>query len=223
MTRLVLFGPPGSGKGTQAQKLSEHYRIPQISTGDILREAVRRGTALGKAAEPLMASGKLVPDELVVGLIEERLGAADCKAGFILDGFPRTVAQAKPLERMLFRHGLAIDAVLALEVSEESVVVRISGRRSCPADGSVYHLQAQPPKKDGVCDRCDGDLFQRPDDREESVRERLRTYARSTLPLKAFFAEGGCSRTWTGAEGWRTSSTPSAKDWTDGRSGRCFS
>ncbi len=188
---LILFGPPGAGKGTQAQRLLATYGTPQISTGDILRQAVKEGTALGLQAKPLMESGKLVPDALVIRIVQERLKRADCRAGFVLDGFPRTVAQAEALDAMLASLGRRIDHVLSLEVPLEMVVERLTGRRCCPKDGRIYHLTQAPPVAPGVCDACGSALVQRPDDREEVVRARQLTYRKDTEPLKAFYAQRG--------------------------------
>jgi adenylate kinase len=191
---VILFGPPGAGKGTQAQRLFSAYGMPQVSTGDILRRAVKDGTPLGLKAKPLMEAGKLVPDELVIGLVEERLKRPDCRDGFVLDGFPRTVAQAQALDTMLASLGRRIDHVLSLEVPLEVVVRRLSGRRSCPKDGRVYHVTEAPPQRPGVCDACQTPLAHRPDDQEEVVRARQVTYRRDTEPLKAFYAERGLLR-----------------------------
>ncbi len=188
---LILLGPPGAGKGTQAKLLLAAFGIPQISTGDILREAIRNGTALGKQAKPLMDSGKLVPDELVVGIVEERFKAPDCAQGFVLDGFPRTVPQAEALEAMLSRNGRKIDRVVSLEVKDDLIVERMAGRRSCPKDGSVFHLKANPPKMAGKCDACGGELTQRADDKPETVLKRLTEYAKLTAPLKPFYESRG--------------------------------
>ncbi|HTO97656.1 MAG TPA: adenylate kinase [Myxococcales bacterium] len=191
---LILFGPPGAGKGTQAQRLLEVYGTPQISTGDILRQAVKAGTPLGLKARPIMESGALVPDALVIGIVEERLQKPDCAKGFVLDGFPRTVAQAKALDAMLASLGRHIDRVLSLEVPLDVVVRRLTGRRSCPQCGRVYHLTEAPPRTPGVCDACGTALVQRPDDTEEVVRARQATYRRDTEPVKAFYAAQGLLR-----------------------------
>jgi adenylate kinase len=191
---LVFLGPPGAGKGTQAKKLFEEFGIPQISTGDILRDAVRRGTDLGKKAAPLMEAGKLVPDDVVVGLAVDRLEQADCKRGAVLDGFPRTIPQAEALDSALRKSGCKLDAVISLHVPEETLIERISGRRSCPKDGSVYHLHQNPPKRPRVCDKCNGDLLQREDDKPERVRERLAVYAAQTAPLEEYYAKQGLLR-----------------------------
>jgi adenylate kinase len=168
--------------------------VPQVSTGDILRQAVKDGTALGKQAGPIMAAGKLVPDDLVVSIVDERLMQPDAAKGFILDGFPRTIPQAEKLEEALARHGKALEAVVSLEVPTETLVERISGRRSCPRDGSVYHIVQNPPRREGVCDLCGATLVQRDDDKPESVRTRMQAYEASTAPLKDFYARKGLLR-----------------------------
>jgi len=189
--KIVLLGPPGAGKGTQAKKLWDEFKIPQISTGDILRAAVQQGTQLGKRAQPLMKAGKLVPDDIVIGIVEQRLKQADCSKGFVLDGFPRTIPQAEALEKMLRRLGCKLDRVISLEVPDDVLVERISGRRICPTDGSVYHVLTNPPQRAGYCDKCGTGLIQRDDDKEEKVRERLRVYAAQTEPLKALYRKKG--------------------------------
>jgi adenylate kinase len=191
---LVFLGPPGAGKGTQAKRLLEEFGMPQISTGDILRDAVRRGTDLGKKAAPLMEAGKLVPDDLVVGIAMDHLQQSDPARGFVLDGFPRTIPQAQALDAALKKSGQKIDAAISLRVPEETLVERLSGRRSCPKDGSVYHVDQNPPKREGLCDKCGGDLLQREDDKPEKVRERLAVYARQTAPLEAYYEKQGLLR-----------------------------
>jgi len=189
--RLIIFGAPGAGKGTQAQLLSSRLGIPQVATGDILREAVKKGTELGRLAKQYMDRGELVPDEVVIGIVEERLKQPDCSKGFILDGFPRTIKQAEALDRILAKLGVKLDAVINLEVDEEEVVKRITNRRTCRNCGAVYHLIFNPPKNDEVCDKCGGPLYQRDDDKEETVRNRLRVYREQTQPLLKFYEERG--------------------------------
>ena len=184
---LILMGAPGAGKGTQAEIISEKFQIPAISTGEILRAAIKAGTELGKTAQSFMDSGNLVPDEVVIGIIKEHLSSDACKNGFILDGFPRSVAQAEALESF----GVRIDAVLAIEVEDERIVARMGGRRVCPACGASYHVSYNPPAKEGICDKCFAELIIRKDDAAETVRNRLVTYHNQTEPLKAFYAERG--------------------------------
>ena len=187
--RLILLGAPGAGKGTQAKKLSEKYRIPKISTGDILREAMQKGTALGLKAKSYMDSGQLVPDDVVIGIVEEKLKDKECIKGWILDGFPRTLQQAQALDRILTGTGTPIGHVLNLEVDAEKIIKRISGRRSCESCQSAYHIYFNLPKKDGICDSCEGRLIQRNDDKEETVRERLKVYREKTQPLVNYYSE----------------------------------
>jgi adenylate kinase len=190
--RLVLFGPPGAGKGTQARRLQERLRVPQLSTGDMLRAAVASGTETGRKAATLMEAGQLVPDDVVVALIAERTTEADAARGFILDGFPRTLAQAEALDRMLAARGMRIDRVIEMRVDPENVVARISGRLSCQRCGAGYHDRFHPPRQAGVCDVCGSTEFvRRPDDREETVRARLATYATQTAPVLPYYAARG--------------------------------
>lgn len=186
---LVLFGPPGAGKGTQAQFLVDSYSIPQISTGDMLRAAVKNQTPLGVQAQAIMQQGGLVSDEIVLGIVEERLKQDDCRNGFVLDGFPRTIPQADALVGILERMGRAIEHVVSLEVDTDEIVKRLSGRRSCPACGKGFHVTYDPPRHDGVCDACSTALVQRDDDREDTVRNRLMVYDQQTAPLKEYYRE----------------------------------
>ena len=194
--KLIFFGAPGAGKGTQAEIVSEKLGIPTISTGAIIRGAIRDGTELGKAAQSYIESGALVPDEVVIGLIRERIAEKDCENGFILDGFPRTVPQAKALSDM----GVAIDVVLDLEVEDERIVARMSGRRICPKCGASYHLQYKKPAKEGVCDTCGAELAIRKDDAPEVVKSRLDVYHKETEPLRDFYDKMGVLRTVHGQE-----------------------
>ena len=187
--RVVLLGPPGSGKGTHGKRLGEALGVPVISTGDILREAIAQQTRLGQAAQADVKAGRLVADETVLGLIETRLQLTDAKNGFILDGFPRTVAQADGLKRIL--GGAAIDHVVNLEVPNETLVERLTNRWTCGSCGAIYNTKTAPPKQAGVCDRCGGALKQREDDRPEAVRTRLEVYARDTAPLVAYYQREG--------------------------------
>lgn len=184
---LILFGPPGAGKGTQAQFLVEAYGVPQVSTGDMLRAAVRAGTPLGLKAQEIMARGGLVSDDIVLGIVAERLAQDDCLSGFVLDGFPRTIPQADALDGILKQAGRAIDHVVSLEVDSEEIVKRLSGRRSCPSCGKGYHVVFDAPMKSGVCDVCGAGLVQRADDREDTVRNRLLVYEQQTAPLKEYY------------------------------------
>jgi adenylate kinase len=191
---LILLGPPGSGKGTQAKKIVERYQIPQISTGDILRAAIKEQTPMGRQAKGYMDQGTLVPDEIVVGIVRERLKAADCKGGFILDGFPRTVPQAEALEATLQTMNRGIDYVVSIEVNNEELLKRLTGRRTCRGCGGMYHLIFAPPHKEGVCDQCGGELYQRDDDKEETIKARLRVYEEQTAPLIAYYRSKGYMR-----------------------------
>jgi adenylate kinase len=187
---IILFGPPGAGKGTQAKKMVDFYGIPQISTGDILRANVREGTELGLAARAYMDKGELVPDEVLIGIIKNRLKEQDCEKGFILDGYPRTIPQADALAIILEELDKPIDVVLNLEVSDEELVERISGRLMCNC-GASYHRTFNPPKKEGVCDICGAEVFQRADDKEEAVQNRLNVYKKQTQPLIDYYAKQG--------------------------------
>jgi adenylate kinase len=184
---LILLGPPGAGKGTQAQMIAESNHIPQISTGDILRKAVKDGTPLGKKAKGFMDQGKLVPDEVVIGIIDERLREPDCHPGFILDGFPRTTSQAEALQSILPKMGKSIDHVINIEVDTEELVRRLTGRRTCKNCGAMFHILFHPPRQEGKCDRCGGPLDQREDDKEETIRVRLNEYQRQTAPLIEYY------------------------------------
>jgi adenylate kinase len=191
---LIFLGPPGAGKGTQAQRLAKRFQIPQLSTGDILRRAVAEGTPLGKKAKRLMDAGQLVPDDVVNGIVEEALNKREAQRGFLLDGFPRTVAQATALDEMLARRGRKLDYVILLEVPVETLVDRLSGRLSCPVDGAVYHLRTNPPRKPGVCDHDGTPLVQRPDDQPDAVRRRLAEYEKKTALLTGYYKARGIVR-----------------------------
>ena len=191
MRGIILLGAPGSGKGTQAKKLTESLSIPQISTGDMLREAVSNDTELGRQAKAFMDQGGLVPDEVVIGIVKERLQAKDCEKGFILDGFPRTILQAQALDRVVKELGKEIDSVLSLEVDENEIMERLSGRRTCAGCGTMYHVRFNPPKEEGRCDKCVGTLLQRDDDKEETIRTRLVNYKKSTEPLIEYYRGSG--------------------------------
>lgn len=191
---LILLGPPGAGKGTQAQKLVDELGVPQISTGDLLRAAVREGTELGKQAKAYMDRGELVPDSVVVGMLAERMKAGDCAKGFILDGFPRAVSQGEALEDMLSGAGRNIDHVVSIEVPEEELVRRLTGRRSCPKCGAMFHVMFKPPAREGVCDNCGAELITRADDNEETIRNRIGVYREQTEPLKTFYGDKGLLR-----------------------------
>ncbi len=189
--RVVLVGPPGAGKGTQAQFIASHLSIPKISTGDIFRANVSEGTPLGLEAKKFMDAGDLVPDEVTIGMVRDRLVDDDAQTGFLLDGFPRTVRQAETLDKMLAERSAALDVVLELVVDDDEVVRRLSGRRTCRRCGHVWHVDFDPPDKPDICDQCNGPLFQRDDDREETIRHRLEVYAEQTAPLIGFYADRG--------------------------------
>jgi adenylate kinase len=188
---LIFFGPPGSGKGTQAKKLAEQDKLPHIALGDILREEVRAGSKIGEQAKALMNAGKLVPDELTIELTRQRISRPDCLAGFILDGFPRSVAQADALDKMLADHKWEIARVVYFDIAEDEVVGRLSGRRSCKDCGAVYHNKFNPPKAEGKCDLCGGELYQRKDDEEGVIRQRFEVYRAQTQPLIERYSRSG--------------------------------
>lgn len=191
MLRAVLLGPPGAGKGTQAVRLVEKYEIPHISTGDIFRKNIKEGTELGKKAQEYMNAGALVPDELVVDLVKDRLQQDDCKNGFLLDGFPRTIFQAEKLDEFLSESNLKMDIVINLKVEKEALIKRLTGRRVCKDCGASYHIVNIPPKKEGVCDICGGELIQRKDDNIETVENRINVYEEQTAPLIGYYKEAG--------------------------------
>ena len=188
---LILLGAPGAGKGTQAEIICAKLNIPSISTGNILRAAVKDGTEMGLKAKSFMDAGALVPDEVIIGILKERLAQPDCANGFILDGVPRTIAQAEAMEQA----GISFDAVVAIEIPDEKIVARMGGRRVCENCGASYHIVNIPPKKDGVCDVCGGKLVQRKDDNPETVRDRLAVYHKETEPLKGFYEARGILKT----------------------------
>jgi len=195
MMGIILLGPPGAGKGTQAKKLTGEFSIPQISTGDMLREAVKNGTDLGKKAKGFMDAGGLVPDEVVIGIVKERLAAKDCAKGFILDGFPRTIPQAQALDRVAKELGKEIRFVLSLEVDQNELMERLCGRRTCTGCGAMFHVKFNPPKAAGKCDKCGTALIQRDDDKEETITARLANYNKATAPLLDYYRNTGKIRT----------------------------
>ncbi len=198
---LIFLGPPGSGKGTQAKLLSERLGMLHLSTGDILREAVREGTPLGREAKRYMDEGKLVPDEVVIGIVKEWLLSKGVERGVIFDGFPRTVAQAEALDRMMKELGQKIDWVIDIDVSEAEVLKRLSGRRTCKNCGAMYHLVFNPPRVEGICDKCGGELYQRDDDKEETIKSRLKVYKEQTEPLKDYYKKLGIMKSIVGEGG----------------------
>lgn len=191
MLRTILLGPPGAGKGTQAAKIVERFNIPHISTGDIFRDNIKRGTELGKKAQEYMNRGELVPDDLVIEIATTRLLEDDCKNGFLLDGFPRTVYQAEKLDEFLASRGQHLDKVIDIEVEKEELIARLTGRRVCKGCGASYHVVNIPPKKEGICDICGGELFQRDDDTVETVENRIEVYNKQTLPLVDYYKKAG--------------------------------
>ncbi|MBR2590115.1 MAG: adenylate kinase [Clostridia bacterium] len=194
---LIFLGAPGAGKGTQAEVISQKLSIPTISTGNIIREALKNGTEMGLKAKSYIEAGKLVPDSVVIGIIQERLAKDDCANGFILDGFPRTIPQAEALDEM----GVKIDKVVEIQVDDETIIGRMSGRRVCSKCGASYHIVNKPPKAEGICDSCGGELVQRKDDAPETVLDRLEVYHTQTEPLKDFYAAKGILRTADGTLG----------------------
>jgi adenylate kinase len=193
--RVVLLGAPGAGKGTQAKMLIEKYKIPQISTGDILRKAVADGTPLGKEAKVIMDSGGLVSDKIVLGLVEERLKQPDTNNGFILDGFPRNTAQAEALDKILTSNGIPLTVALNIDVDMNDLLKRLTGRRTCKSCQQMYNVHFSAPKKDGVCDKCGGQLFQRDDDKEETIKKRLDVYTQQTAPLIDYYSKKNIMKT----------------------------
>lgn len=193
--RIVLLGAPGSGKGTQAQKLIDKYDIPQISTGDLLRAAVASGSALGKKAKEFMDAGQLVTDELVLGMIEERLAENDTKNGYILDGFPRNIPQAEALDKLLAKLQQPLNGAISINIDFDVLLKRITGRRTCKACGKVYNIYSSPPSREGQCDKCDGELQHRSDDNEETISSRLSVYEEQTSPLVDYYNKQGIVRT----------------------------
>lgn len=191
MLRTILLGPPGAGKGTQAVKIVEEYKVPHISTGDIFRKNIKEGTELGKRAKEYMNKGELVPDDLVIEIATSRLLEDDCKEGFLLDGFPRTVYQAEKLDQFLEAHGMKLDKVLDIEVADDELLVRLTGRRVCTNCGASYHVVNIPSKVEGVCDVCGNKLIQRPDDTEETVKNRIDVYNEQTMPLVDYYEKAG--------------------------------
>ena len=189
--RAVLLGPPGAGKGTQAVRLVEKYGVPQISTGDIFRKNIKEGTELGRKAQEYMNAGQLVPDELVVDLVKDRLMQDDCVNGYLLDGFPRTIFQAEQLDAFLAENGQKLDAVINFEVGHDELITRLTGRRVCKKCGAGYHIKNMPPKVEGICDKCGGELEQRKDDNVETAENRIVVYNESTAPLIGYYSETG--------------------------------
>ena len=197
---LIFLGPPGAGKGTQAKRIAKELGVPHLSTGDMLREAVANGTALGQQAKPIMDRGDLVPDSIVLGMVEERLQRADCANGFIFDGFPRTLPQAEELDRILQRRGFGNPLVIEFKVAEDTLIKRVSGRWSCPVGGETYNIYERAPKVPGICDVDGAKLVQRNDDRPEIVKERFAAYAKQTKPLSEYYRQRGVLKPIDGAQ-----------------------
>ena len=204
---IIFFGAPGAGKGTQAEIVSKKLNIPTISTGNIIREAIKNATEMGESAKKYIEAGKLVPDDVVIGIIKDRLDESDCKNGFILDGFPRTIPQAQALENM----GVKIDVVLNIEVSDDDIVTRMSGRRTCPKCGATYHVVFNPPKSENICDSCGGELTIRKDDDPDVVKNRPEVYHKETEPLKDFYEKKGVLKTVIGQKELKDTTALTAK------------
>lgn len=196
--RIVMLGAPGAGKGTQAKKLIDKYGVPQVSTGDLLRAAVTAGTGLGREAKSYMDKGELVPDSVVLGMVEERLRQDDCKDGYILDGFPRNTAQAQALDGILAELDMQLDAALSVDVPFDELMKRLTGRRTCSGCGQMYNIYFNPPREENVCDKCGADLYQRDDDREETINKRLEVYNEQTAPLIDYYREKGIVKSVSG-------------------------
>jgi adenylate kinase len=192
---IILIGPPGAGKGTQAKRMIERLSIPQISTGDMFRAAVQAGTPMGRKAKEYMDKGSLIPDNVVIGVVDERLKKDDCKQGYVLDGFPRTLEQAKALDGLLAMAGSKLDHVVVIAVPDDYLVQRLTGRRTCMGCGYMHHIEFDKPKKEGICDKCGGELYLRDDDKEETIRQRLTTYHQQTSPLIEYYSAKGIVRT----------------------------
>jgi adenylate kinase len=191
---LIIMGAPGAGKGTQSEKIAQKWNIPAVSTGDMLRAAVKEGTELGKKAQEYMNAGQLVPDELVVDLVKDRLMQDDCANGYLLDGFPRTIFQAEQLDKFLAENGQKLDAVINFEVGHDTLIERLTGRRVCKKCGAGYHIKNIPPKVEGICDKCGGELEQRKDDTVETAENRIAVYKESTAPLIGYYSKTGALR-----------------------------
>ncbi len=187
--RIVLLGPPGAGKGTQADVLTKKLFVPHISTGDMFRAAMSAGTPMGNEAKEYINKGILVPDEITIGIIKDRISHDDCREGFLLDGFPRTLAQAEALDKLLEDMNTTLDAVINISVPDEQLILRLSGRRMCKSCGNIYHLLYNAPQKEGICDACDGELYQRSDDTEDTVKNRLKVYHEQTAPLIEYYTK----------------------------------
>jgi adenylate kinase len=197
--RLVFLGPPGAGKGTQAKRVAHALEIPHISTGDMLRDSVRKGQAIGLNAKQYMDKGELVPDNVMLDVVKERIREGDCERGFLLDGFPRTISQAEGLDDILNGIGLHLDHVISIEVPEEELVLRLTSRRLCRQCGQDFNLAIKPPRRSGICDHCGGKIYQREDDSEETIRNRLQVYTRQTDPLKLYYRQGNLLRSVNGS------------------------